>query len=295
MEYKALTRKFGLNYELRIESSTTGKMLVIEPPMTVEVNVARNLLASVNNCSLRIYNLSEDRRNQIQKNVGEQGLIKKIELRAGFGKNLYTIFSGNVRWAYSQRERTNNITTVEAFDGGFAMAKANIETTLKAGTPMREVVNILVSSMKKFDVTSGEIGRIDGATLRGISLSGNSYDLLQTITGNRVFIDNKKVNILSEDETIVGSLAEISSESGLLGTPRVENTKLNFELVFEPRLTIGQKVSIKSEVQKKLFDGQEYKVFSLAHRGMFSSSVAGSMVTEAGCLFAPSGFKRVRA
>lgn len=295
MEYNAISRKFGRNYELRVQKSTSDDYLVIEPPFTINIVIQRNILSSVNNANIRIFNLSEDSRNQIQKDAQEISLIKKIELRAGYGNNLYTIFSGNVMSAYSVREGTDYITEIEAFDGGFAVSRASIEKTLAAGTSYEAIVNSLVNEISKFDVKKGSIGTILGTTTRGFSLNGNAYSLLQEITGNRAFIDNKKINVLSSDEIVIGAIPIVSSDSGLLGTPRAESTRLTFQIVFEPRLIIGQKIEIQSSTQKKLLDGRQYKIVSLTHRGTFSDSVSGSVVTEVGCFFGLKGFKAVRS
>lgn len=295
MEINAISRKLGRNYELRIQKSTSDDYITVKPPFTIEVVVQRNILSSVNNCNIRIYNLSENNRNQIQKDAQEISLIKKMELRAGYGNNLYTIFGGNVMSAYSVREGTNYITTVEGFDGGFAMSRATVEKTLRAGISNSQVVNTLISELSKYDVKKGSVGQILGTSTRGFTLSGNAYDLLQEVTGNRAFIDNKKVNVLSQDEIVIGAIPVVSSDSGLLGTPRVESTRLTFNMVFEPRLIIGQKILIKSSTQQKLLDGRQYKVVSLTHRGTFSEAVGGNVTTEVGCFFGLKGFKAVRS
>lgn len=293
MATSIINRKFLRNYELRIQKTSSSDYIVIKPPFTLEVQIQRNVLSSVNNCSFRIYNLSETSRNEIQKDSTEFYVLKKMELKAGYGENLYTIFSGNVISGYSERVGSDFITSVDGFDGGFAMRQAIANKTFKAGTGYKDIVEYLADTMGPYDVKKGSIGQITGATTRSIAMSGSSYDKLIELTGGRVFIDNKKLNVLSVDEYAGSYVPEISSSTGLLGTPRVESTRLTFRMIFEPRLIIGQQIIMKSTTQKKLLNGNKYKIVSLSHSGIFSEAVSGTMTTEVGCFFAPKGFRAV--
>lgn len=284
--------KTNRRYTLSVEK-TSGGFLTIELPFTLEIVIERNLLSSVNNGVFRIYNLSEDNRNQLQKNATQLNLRKSIELKAGYGDNLYTIFSGNVLVGFSTREGSNTITELVGFDGGHSMTNAAISKTLQAGTSNKDVVETLIKEMEKFGVTRGHVGNIKGSSIRGVSLSGNPYELLKEYTDNQCYIDNKIVNVLAEDEFISGSIPVISSETGLLETPRVESTRVSFHLLFEPRITIGQKVLVKSTTQRALLDDRELKVLSLRHNGIFSDSVSGTMTTDIGGLVNPDIFKEV--
>src|ERR1044071_7823759 len=95
--------KFGRNYQLSIQTQS-GTTLTVGLPFTLEMDITRNTLTSANVCQLRIYNLSEVNQNQIRFNASDYGSFRQIELRAGYGEFLTTIFTGNISQAWSFRE-----------------------------------------------------------------------------------------------------------------------------------------------------------------------------------------------
>lgn len=267
--------KFGRNYELKIQGDS-GSTLTITLPFTIEFDITRNTLTSANVCQIRIYNLSLKNRNQIRRNQSNYGApYQAVLLRAGYGDDLATIFTGNVSQAWSVREGTNYITQIECFDGGFAFINAKTNTQFPAGVAQKTVIESLVSTLP--NVKPGAIGNFPGTLGRGNAYSGNTTSILSEITGGAFFIDVGKANVLNTNEYIEGPTIEISPSSGLLGTPILERTIVRFDMLFEPQLNVGRKVGLTSSSEGN-FNG-EYKVTAVKHRGMISESVAGKVIT----------------
>jgi hypothetical protein len=268
--------KFGRNYELYIQTQA-GDVLVVKLPFTIEFDITRNTLTSANVCQIRIYNLSLINRNQIRFNVSNYGQFRSVLLRAGYGTNLATIFSGNISQAWSVREGVNFITQIECYDGGFAFVNGVTNQQFPAGVPQETVIRSLASSLP--NVKMGAIGSYPGVLSRGNTYSGNTANILSELTGGGFFVDNGKANALGTNEYIadVGSIGIINSKSGLLGTPVLEQTIVRFDMLFEPSLNAGQKIFLDSLTESN-FNGQ-YKVTAVKHRGMISGSVAGSVIT----------------
>lgn len=275
-----MAAKFGRNYILTVQTEN-GELLVIQPPFTVEFDVTRNTLSSANICSIRIYNLGQNNRNKIRFNKMDTGDYRSVQLQAGYGTNLPIVFSGNITQAWSVREGNNFITSIECFDAGFAFANAQTNTPFPSGTAQTTVIKTLASSLP--NVTLGAIGSFPGSLTRGASLSGNTIDLLRELTGGGFFIDNGKAYCLGDSEAIQGEMLLINSESGLLGTPVREQTLLNFDMMFEPRLTVGQKIQLDSSTGGN-FNGF-YKIISLKHRGTISAAVCGDAITTVGMFY----------
>lgn len=276
--------KFGRNYILSVQTNT-GDTVVIKPPFTIEFDITRNVLTSANVCSVRIFNLSEKRRLQILKDAFNFDDLRLIVLQAGYGlANLPVIFAGNISQAWSVREGTNMITQIESYDGGFAFSNAQINQQFPSGTDQSSVINALISSLGPYGVQPGIVSpTYSGQLSRGNSYVGNPTTILSELTGNGFFIDRSKANCLADNECLVGPLTTISSATGLLGTPVREQQSLNFEMLFEPHLEVGQIIDINS-VTGANFNGP-YKVVSLKHRGMISQAVCGDAVTSVGCFF----------
>jgi len=268
--------KFTRNYELRVEKED-GNELTVTLPFTLQLDITRNTLTSANVCQLRIYNLSERNRNQIRFNSSDYGKFRKIELRAGYGKNLPRIFRGNISQAWSVREGTNFITQIECYDGGFAFNTGFTEDSFPAGTPKKAIITKLASGLPELEL--GAIGSYPGVTTRGTVISGNTAAALDELTGGGFFVDDGKANALGTNEYIQlpNSLLYINSTSGLLGTPVLEQTIVRFDMIFEPTLNVGYKIALDSSTGVN-FNG-DYKVTAVKHRGMISESQAGTLIT----------------
>ncbi len=273
------------NYQLLIGPAMVNGIVVgdptavlIEPPFTMEFDIQRNNLASTNNGTIRIYNLSEDVRKKVYKDSFRYDIRKTIQLKAGYGDTIPTIFKGCIRQASSVRQGVNFITTAECFDAGDAMINGEINQTFMAGTPKDQIMRQIIQTLP--GVSVGAVGQFPGTSLKAETYSGNSANILKTLTNDGFFVDLEKAYCLNNNECITGAIPVLNSASGLLGTPVREETKLTFDIIFEPRLQIGQLIELQSSTERN-FNGQ-YKVISIKHRGTISDSVCGDAVTSVG-------------
>lgn len=286
--------KFGRNYLCNIEGQVgldaNGKIIkdviTVQLPFTIEFDITRNSLASANVCQIRLYNLSQLHRNQIAFNATSLSEFRQVQLLAGYGSSLASIFIGNITQASSVREGVNFITTIECFDGGFAFVNAEKDwpgATFKAGTPLVTVIRTLMLQLP--NVTIGTIGNFTDVLKRDISVSGNPTHILYELTGNSFYIDNGKAYALKTDEYVPSDTSAnlsqpsivISERSGLLNTPTLEQTRGRFEILFEPTLQVGRLVEIASKTNPNL--NGTYKITSVKHRGLISGVMAGKVIS----------------
>jgi hypothetical protein len=82
---------------------------------------------------------------------------------------------------------------------------------------------------------------------------------------------------LAPYDAFEGYVPVIDDNSGLLGVPEHEDAILTVRMIFEPRLVIGQKIEIKSQVAP-MFNGQ-YKIYGIRHEGTISDAVSGKATT----------------
>lgn len=303
--------KLGRNYQLVIQPPVVGSLLGVplptsqqaltftggplppgQPftyvyPLTLEFDITRNLLTSANVSSIKLFNLSEIHRNQIRKDVSDYGTYMGIQLNAGYGSNLPIIFAGNVTQAWSVREGTSFVTTIESFDGGFAFSNGIFSQGFPGGAPQKSVVQGIVNNLQNYYVKPGVIGNeYVGQIPFAKGYDGSHVDLLSELTGGGFFIDNGVANCLGTDECLAGQLQVIDSSTGLLSTPVREQTILTFDMIFEPRLFLGQIVQLTSQTDAN-FNGL-WKVISLKHRGTISQSVCGDAITSVGLFYSPA-------
>jgi hypothetical protein len=272
--------KLGRTYKLRVQKSDQS-FLELELPFTVEFNVERKTLAANAQSSIRIYNLSQDNRNLIRKDAYNFSELRTVTLNAGYGNDTPAIFTGNISQAWSAREGVNFISNILADDRGFISVNGYTNRQYPKGTPKQSIILDLVNSLTPLGIVPGVIAQFDGVLLRGNAYNGNTIDILNTLTGGGFFVDNGKAYCLKDNDTYQGTLEVITSASGLLGTPIREQSIINIDMIFEPRLTIGQRVKLES-IEGIGSADQIFKVVSLKHRGMISETVCGTAVTSVG-------------
>lgn len=268
--------KFDRKYTLSIEVAG-GQNVTLELPLSVEFTIERNSLASANTATFRIFNLGEKTRNLIyfdRYNITE---FRAIQFRAGYKDFAPLIFNGTVRQAYSYRTGVDMITEIEAYDGGFPMVNGFTSMTIGSGNTAAQVLRSLAASLPGI-TASPIIGTFNTINSRGEVLFGPTWDLINQKSNGLATIDNGQVKALQNNEVIEGEIPLIDSSTGLLGSPRRSDALLEFDLLFEPRLTVGQVLDLKSTTNP-IFNGR-YKVMGFSHRGIISPAVAGDAVTS---------------
>lgn len=271
--------KFGRNYELTIETANLGQPLHIKPPFTLEFDITRSTLSKANVAQFRIYNLSLQNRNLIRFNTYEFYRFRAITLRAGYGDFMPIVFKGNISVAWSVREGVNFISQIECYDGGFASVNSSSGFPVNKDTPKRAIIEKLFGDLSNYHVQPGVIGDYSDNVPRGKPISGNTVDILKTVTGGGFFMDNGFANALRVNEYIAApNTLEINSQTGLLGTPVLEQNIVRFEMIFEPSLNVGTIINLTSTTGSN-FNGA-YKVTMVKHRGVISDAVAGTAITS---------------
>lgn len=267
--------KSGRKYRLTIQSNEDNEAIVIENPITIQFNINRSTMASLNSMRLQIYNLSEKTRKQIFQDRFNPKVYKKIILQAGYNQ-LSTIFSGNIFQANSSRNGVNIITYIDARDGGFDTVSTISNKTLSGDLSYRDVIKNLIGDFS--NIKEGNLSEIEGTARRPVVLDGNTFQLIKKYSDDKAFIDLEKISILNDNDTITGELPLINSDSGLLGTPKRDDSYLTIDTIFEPRIIMGQLLEVNSSVAPE-YDGQ-YKVIGVTHSGIISEAVNGSATSK---------------
>jgi len=125
----------------------------------------------------------------------------------------------------------------------------------------------------------GAISNFDAPASRGLTIVGNTWDKIQDLTpGASAFIDNGKANVLKSGDYIANAagIPLITSSSGMLNTPRRRDAMIEIDMIFEPRLVVGQAVEVKS--LEKVNNGT-YQVIGIHHHGSISGAVDGGCIT----------------
>ena len=280
--------KLGRNYRLTIETDE-GETIIISNPTTMQFTVKRSTMASLNSAQISIYNLAPATRDKIFQDRFNPKKYTKVILQAGY-ESLSTVFIGNLFEANSKREGSDVITNIDARDGGFDTVGTITNKAIQGGN-VKDVIKSLARDFEKVNV--GEIGDVEGEFRRQVILNGNTFSLIKKYSEGNAFIDFETLNVLKDDEAIVGSLPLLTSESGLISVSR-DDSYLTVKTLFEPKIIMGQLLEISSDVAP-VFDGQ-YKVIGLTHQGVISGSVGGELYSTFNLLVGSQlfgGFKTV--
>ncbi len=281
--------KFNRNYELHIELDfATGETVIIKPPLTVEFGIVRGLMASVNEANISILNLTEKTRRKIFHDRYDLSTYRRVIFKAGYNDDIPIVFRGNIRQAYSVRRGTEWVTSINAFDGGYATINGFTNITLPGETSTGEALERIISQMPH--ILEPQIGDFGDKFTRGVTISGNTWQAVQTLTGKAgtAFIDNEVPRVLKHDEVLTGYVAKIDANTGLLDTPKRQDQRVDIRILFEPYVVLGQIIALES--RESMYDGQ-YKVISINHSGIISGAVSGAYSTSLSLWLSTQAFR----
>jgi hypothetical protein len=268
-----MSDKFGRSYRVVIDPLDGGDNIVVTMPLTINFDVRRSILDSFNTLDIDIYNLGKSARDRIfQDRFNISG--RKIRIEGGYD-TLSVMFDGTISEASSARDGTNIITRISAFSGKFDVTETQTFTTIEAGATVSDVLKFLIGQFPTLEM--GAVGDFSEVIQRPTVLNGNTYDLIRKYSDNQVFIDNNRVYVLKRYETNNEDVFLINSQTGLLETPRRDDAYLTTTTLFEPRINIGQRVELNSEILP-VYNGQ-YKIVGIHHQGMISEAVGGNCRT----------------
>ena len=268
--------------------------LTIPSDFTVDFEIQRNNWGASQYATFRIYNLKAKTRNRLYKDPYALTEYRAVQFRAGYSDDisLPLCFNGFVLSASSYRRGVDFITEITCYDGGQAMANGFIAQTVSSGISVQQILQSLANSLPRIAGTP-IIGSFPTVNKRGKVLFGNTWEVILQEAGSLATIDNGQVKILNYNEAIQSDIPVIDASSGLLGSPRRTATSLDFDMLFEPRMTMGQIVELQSS-SNEIFNGL-YKVQGFTHRGTISPVVAGNCVTTAKLFLGSSELAIIKA
>ena len=286
----------GANVSPLLPEFRANKNVEVTLPFTLEFTITRRNLAEAQTGRFRLYNLGDDVRDAIRKDMFNQRQVRAIQLRAGYAPNgdlttLPLMFNGIVQWAFSFREGNDWITEIDAYDGGFAMANGyDVSATFGAGTSAATAIRYLARLLPRLSAAP-VVGDFPTVTRRGEVFFGNIWNLIQEKSGGLAIVDNGRVLALQPYEVLGAGVTVLSPESGIIGTPKRTRQMIEVDMLLEPELLLAQTVELRSLSDPKL--NRPWKVAGVSHQGTISPSIAGDCTTTASLWFFDGEFKPV--
>ena len=274
-----MLNKFQCGYKLTvnwIDKHGEPVQAIVTPPITVDFSVIKST-RSENSTRINVYNMDGANREEIYKDIvllKPEETVKWVTLEAGYAGRYSLVSWGYIQQCSTVRKGTDVVTTIDVIDPDILTEYCGI--TFKEGTTYKEAYEYLVSQLPSLKL--GETGILQGEFKVPTVFDGNTYLLLNKITGRHTFVDNGVINTLGDNETLTDyECYYIAADTGLLETPKRYDDVLEVQMLFEPTIRLGQLVEIKSETQSR-FDGQ-FKVLGINHNCLISGSMEGTRTT----------------
>lgn len=254
----------------------------------IESNISRKKDSGQNptEATITIYNMDEED----VKLLSSPNAV--VILKAGYTAdlpNLPTIYSGDVKFAYTTQQGPDKVTTVVVEDGYVAKRTAKVSKTFTRNTSVADVIK---SAVENFSGLSK--GNIDTHTVQGIALSSgmvmyghsstmlqkicDSYGLLWNIKDGKInvlpkvfskesskFASMKQKAYLITPDLVKGSV-ELTYSKGKRTNANTEKTSVGVELFLSGGIAVGE--FVKFEGHGSDVDGL-YRIDTVTHNMSF--------------------------
>jgi len=221
--------------------------------LRVNFKVEKSLIGYPNLANIKIYNLSENNRNNIEK----QGL--KIQLYAGYEDvSMPLIFEGDIVNVVHKKENTDWISELFCADGLNILNSAVINKTFPAGISPEKIYNELVGHMVgiKKGATEGIKNCLSGkrSILREMQLSGSVKEFLDRLAKDCGFdysindgvIETTPTNLPLDDIPPI----IINQNTGMIGSPERTEIGLNVSHLLLPELKLARTIKVEAITTK---------------------------------------------
>lgn len=215
--------------------------------LRIKFNIKRSDVQTPNIAEIRVYNLKEETAQQIEKE------FSRVTLQAGYEQNFGVIFQGNVKQVLRGREdATTTFLDIIAGDGDLSYNFAIVNTTLAAGVGQAEQVNAAIGAMTSTGgVAAGNVGEFPTEKLpRGKVMYGNAREYLSQVSKNSSktwSIQDEKVQMVPLTSYLPGEVVELTSKTGLIGTPIQNTDGINIKCLLNPKLKVSSRVKINNK------------------------------------------------
>lgn len=193
---------------------------------------------SPNNCTIRVYNLSQATVKQIR------GEFSRVVLQAGYQGTSGVIFDGTIRQFRIGRENaTDTYLDILAADGDIGYNFGIVNQSLKAGSTPQDRLGVINAALANFGLAPGSQMPFTGGVLpRGKVLFGMARSELRTLSASQEAtwsIQNGKVDIIPLRGYKEGEAVVLTSLTGLIGIPEATTEGVQFRCLLNPRLVPG--------------------------------------------------------
>lgn len=237
------------NRQLDISAYDVTNFLFVISGLRVNFNIEKSLVGYPNLANIKIYNLSESKRNDIEKSD------ITIRVFAGYkDTGLPLLFSGDVINVIHRFIQPDWVSEIFCRDGGKVLDNAIINKAFPEGMTTENIANELLKEMDGISkgLTDGLKDCLTGkkSLLRAWQASGSIKSIWDELAKNCDFewsindgvFETVPKNIPADDVPPI----IINQKSGMIGSPERTDIGVNVKNHLLPELKLGRTIKIKS-------------------------------------------------
>ena len=263
--------------KVRLTASGSGGGIVINPgplaqhEIMIAFSVQKTISSQANAATIDIYNLAESTRNAMGKELDQIKLEAGYAGAVGSEGNVGIIFEGQIRDPKHTRSGVDIITTLTCGDGDAAFRRGTISKSFPKGTKVETVMEELYKQFEKEGVRKGEWKFPEGMKgfERPYAMCGGCKREADTIGRGKGFywsIQNGVMEVVPGDGYIGGSTL-INSQSGLIGVPTITDNGIEIDILLDPEIRPGRRITVQSQVLEMNAEGGEYRISDCTFSG----------------------------
>ncbi len=208
-------------------------------------HVRRGDLQTPNSARIRIYNLGDYTAYKIERE------FTRVVLQAGYPDNFGVIFDGTLIQPRRGREsQADTFLDLTCADGDSAYNFATVNTTLAAGSTLKDHVGVCTRAMAQQGVTPGYIADLPSNPLpRGKVFYGPARDFMSGVdrTAQTVWsIQDGKLQVVPETSYVPGEVLVVNSKTGMVGMPQQTRNGITIKMLLNPLVKIGGRIQLNN-------------------------------------------------
>lgn len=246
-----------------IVGQSGGKGILIEY-LRFSFRIEKTLSETLNNSTLKIYNLNRDSRRLVE--MPNNAVI----LRAGYSQDVgpVTCFVGIIRRSLTSRDGVDWVTEFELDDGMIAYRDSKFSVSFPPGSTGGTVLNGIAT---KFGLPVRPLPpEISNKTYpQGFSFVGRTREAMSKVCqylGCEWSIQNQEIQVLKKGGALKRTAIVISGETGMIGSPSLESKTMSDKAAAKKGISTNTSGVIKRNKEtesgeiKERFEIQGYKV-----------------------------------
>lgn len=273
-------------FERKIRVSFDGVSVAPVEKLRVSFQVDKDDGEHANRGMIRIYNLNASSRSALARAFPiETPFVEpviKCYLFTGYGDRLVQLIGGEVLSATNQRIGPDWITDIEIYTGLYAATVSNIQISYDGKTSAKKVITDLLAPIGvDIRYTDAAESALQGKTVTDYSTSGLSiYETNNFLSryGLAFVIEEDGIGLVyvnnspREGERNQRFENTFNQENGLIGTPKVTRSGIEFQSLLRPTIRIMQRIYVESQTINQTLQNSsnlasEYFVTDIKHIG----------------------------